>query len=218
MVPTNSNIKSKKCGQTISSNCVVYDGPAIEGLCKGASLTEAIYQTVQNSSGCCAGDFPTGHQSCYTGDWVDFSSSIPSSGVGGGFTWTLGSFGSAFPTLTGAENTPQYKWTTNGDLKVRGSMTLTITTGPGAITNTFLSIPLATIPVGCFPTNATASQTALVAIDAFVTGQAINIVTRGFLTINPTTGVLYFNFSFATVIPTSFSVGIYMGGTTFNLA
>lgn len=212
MLPVKSNLTDKACGEPIGSNCVIWTGGPITGTCGITTLTDVITAINQN---CCGA---TNSSPCYTGNWIDFSSSIPAAGVGGGFTWTLGSFGSTFTTLTGAENTPQYKWTTNGDLKVRGSMFFSVTAGPGAITNTFLSVPLTTIPVGCFPTNATASQTAIVATDAFVTGQAINIVTRGFLTINPSTGVLYFNFSFATVIPTSFAVGIYMGGTTFNLA
>jgi len=211
MLPVKSNLTDKACGEPIGSNCVIWTGGPITGTCGITTLTDVITAINQN---CCGA---TNSSPCYTGNWIDFSSSIPAAGVGGGFTWTLGSFGSTFPTSTGAENRPEYRWTSDGDLKVRGSMYFNVNVS-GAITDTFVKIPLCTIATNCFPVNATAAQTAIVATDAFVTGQAINIVTRGFLTINPSTGILYFNFSFATVVPTSFAVGIYMGGTTFNLA
>jgi hypothetical protein len=211
MLPVKSNLTDKACGEPIGSNCVIWTGAPISGTCGISTLTDVITAINQN---CCGS---TTKSPCYTGNWIDFSSSIPGSGVGGGFTWTLGSFGLTFPTLTGAENTPQYKWTSDGDLKVRGSMFFNVNVS-GAITDTFLKIPLCTISTDCFPANANRAQTAIIGTDAFVVGNQINIVTRAFLTIVPSTGILYLNFSFATVTPSSFGVGMYLGGTTFNLA
>lgn len=46
MEPVASNSLSKTCPEPISSNCVAYNGPAIEclNLCKGATITDVIYQ------------------------------------------------------------------------------------------------------------------------------------------------------------------------------
>jgi hypothetical protein len=215
--PIRSSSISNSCGEIISSNCVVWAGPYIEGVCKGSSITDVIYGLSSQPNDCCQGTFGPGNDTCYTGNWVDFTSTIPIAGTTtGGFNWGISTFGGGFPTGTGAENNPQYKWTRDGDLKVRGSFALTIDPY-GAITNTFLKIPLVTVSPKCFPLQGNLTQTAIVATDAFIVGNQINIVTRGFLTIEPSTGILYFNFSFAPVIATTFTVQIFMGSTTFNL-
>jgi len=218
MEPIKGNNLNRSCGEIISSNCVAWAGGAVDGVCgPNPTLTQVVQSAISSSSGCCEGNFSAGHQSCYTGSWVNFSSFIPTSGIGGGLTWGIGAYGGAFPTGSGAENVPEYRWTKDGDLKVRGSFSFTVTPAP-PVTNSFIVVPLVTIPATCFPTNATLSQTAIVSTDSFVLGNSINTVTRGFLTINPLTGVLYFNFSFAQILPSAFSVQVFLGGTTFNLA
>lgn len=232
MVPVHSNVLSSKCPNPMSSNCVIWDGPAIDGVCAGASITDVI-TVISNSinppsptptpippspvSPCCAGEWETGSASCYTGDWVDFSGTIPTAGTSpGGFNWSLTNFGVPFPTMTSAENVPEYKWTGDGDLKVRGSLKLSIVPA-GPLTDSFLRIPLTTIPTTCFPLHGRRTQTAIVSTDSFVNGNQVNLVTRGFLTIEPTTGILYFNYSFATVNFLSFNVTVHFGSTQFNL-
>lgn len=211
-LPVNSNLLNKKCGEVISSNCVAYAGPSIPGLCKGATMTEAIYQISENSSGCCEGNFPTGHQSCYTGNWVSFT--IPASGTGGGYTWSTGSLGLPFGAGS-AQNTPQYRWTKDGDLKIRGSFAITVS-APGS---GFLPvIPLTTLPTTCFPTNGVLAQSAIIGTDALGSGNGATVISRTFLTIEPSTGILYLDMSQFALGAQTYTIGIYMGGTTFNLA
>lgn len=47
MTPLNSNTLNKKCGGGISSNCVTFDGPALDCIqvCAGTSITEPIVAT-----------------------------------------------------------------------------------------------------------------------------------------------------------------------------
>lgn len=214
MEPVKGNSLNRSCGEIISSNCVTWAGPAVPGVCGGnVSLTQVVQQTVLATA-------PA--TSCYTGNWVDFTTSIPASGSnGGGVSWSIGSFGVPFGGsggITGIQNVPQYKWSKEGNLEVRGSFALNITpTFP--VTNVFLQIPLVTIAGSCFSNITGAlSQTHLVAVDAFGTPNTINTVSRGHLTINPLTGVLFFDFSYAQSQLSPFGVQIFMGGTTFNLS
>lgn len=212
MEPIIGNSLLNTCPDPISSNCVTWAGDPVNGLCQGASLTQVIQQTVSSTA-------PL--TTCYTGSWVDFTSSVPLSGSNGsGVGWTIGSFGTPFGGsggISGAENVPQYKWSRDGNLEVRGSFFFNVT--PVApVTNVFVQIPMATIATSCFGSVGGAlSQTHLVATDAFTSGNGINTVSRGHLTINPITGILYFNFSYAQQTTGSFSVQVFMGGTTFNL-
>ena len=207
-IPTNSNLQSKKCGQVISSNCVVYDGPAIEGLCKGASLTEAIYQTAQ-SSNCCTGEFPPGHQSCYTGTWTNFTPTVLS-GSGIGYSYTISNLG------TIGLNVPQYKWTKEGDLKLRGGFDLTIV--PSAIQAT-ISIPLTILPFTCFPTGFTGSQFAITTVDPFDTnGQQVNgTISMGALLTYPTAALSLEGAFINTQLVTKTFI-VSFGSITFNIA
>lgn len=215
-VPINDSSRCKTCGEIISSDCVAWAGSGINGvtICKGANLTDVITNVGTAAINITA--------SCYTGNWIDFSASIPISGNNsGGVNWTIGSFGTPFGgsgSITGTENNPEYKWTKEGDLKIRGSFFFGVNPVP-PITNVFIQIPLFTIPIGCFNANNGAkSQTSLVSTDSFASGNAIIIGTRGHLTINPLTGVLYFNFSYAQPTPSSFSVQVFLGAVTFNLS
>lgn len=214
--PIKSNSLSNTCGDPTSSNCVIWAGPNLPGLslCKGATLTDVIYSL---NSNCCNQDLSP----CYSGQWINL---VPPSLTGSstGISWTISSPGGQFPTGTGPENVPQYKIDKDGNVKVRGSFYVTFTP-VSTITNTFYKIKIGNISAGsnnasaCLGTNWNASQTTIVATDAFATPNQINIVTRGFITLEYPTGDIYLNFSFAYVTSTSFSVGIYMGSTTFNI-
>jgi hypothetical protein len=220
--PVIGNSLSNTCGDLISSNCITWAGGAVNGLCGGATLTQVVQQAVNNSntavanSGCCEGSFPAGGASCYTGDWVDFFSSIPSTGSSGGASWTIVTPGAGFGSGTGVENNPQYKWTTQGDLKIRGSFIIQI--GPIAAPSVFMKIPLVTIPTTCFPTGWTATQSAIIGADGYAGNNTVNIFMRSFLTLDFPSGILYFNSSFIDPALFTFNIGVYMGGTTFNLA
>lgn len=218
MEPVKGNSLNRSCGDVISSNCVTVP-ISIAGVCgPNPTLTQVLTAISDSSSSCCEGSFPSGHASCYTGSWVDFSTTIPTFGSsGGGWNWSISAYGSPFPTSTGTENNPSYKWTRDGDLKVRGSFRFDIIS-TGAITDSFLKVPLVTLPTTCFPTNGNYSQTGIVTTDAFVSGNGVDLVTRGFLTIEPSSGTLYFNFSFASVTPPTTYVIVHLGCTTFNLA
>lgn len=210
--PIKSNLLSNTCGNPTSSNCVIWAGPNLPGLslCKGATLTDVIYSLNNN---CCGGDASP----CYSGQWVNL---VPpaKSGTVTGVSWLIHSEGIQFPTGTGAENVPQYKITKDGNVQIRGSFMFDITP-VSTITNTFYKIKLGNIgtPTTCLNSKWNASQTSIVSTDAFVGPNQINVVTRGFVTLEYPTGDIYFNFSFAYIVPTSFSVGVYMGSTTFNI-
>lgn len=207
-LPVNSNLISKKCGEVISSNCISYDGPPIDGLCKGASLTEAIYTTAQNSS-CCEGNFPVGHQSCYTGSWVNFTPSVLA-GSGSGYSYTISNLG-----VIGL-NVPQYRWTRDGDLKLRGGFELTIVP---SIVQATISIPLTTFISTCFPTGYTGSQFTITTVDPFDTnGQVVNgTLSLGALLTYPT-GALSLEGAFINTRLVTKTFIISLGGITFNLA
>ena len=214
--PIKSNLLSNTCGELTSSNCVTWAGPNLVGLslCRGASLTDVIYAL--NNSCCNQGLSP-----CYTGEWVNL---VPPSLTGSstGISWTISSPGSSFATGTGPENVPQYKIDKDGNVKIRGSFYIAFTP-VSTITNTFYKIKIGNISSGsntadvCLGNNWNASQTSIVATDAFQANNQIIIVTRGFVTLEYPTGDIYFNFSFAYTVPTSFTIGIYMGSTTFNI-
>lgn len=215
MTPVDSNVLNKSCDNPISSNCVTYVGPPVPGttICKGASITDVIYQVGVNASSE-TGEFAPGHQSCYTRNWVDFSSSIPLSGIISGFTYTISAFGSGFFS-SNPYYKPSYKWTKDGDLYLRGGFAITISS---LIKQASGNIPLMTIPVSCTPTNWTATETQLVSV-FFDTAdsQVVDKVGSGSLTLDYPSGILYLNLLFIDISLGSFVVYVDIG-TRFNIA
>ncbi len=205
-----SNLNDRTCAETISSNCIVWGGPQVAGTCKGASLTQVLQQVITTT---------TPVTSCYTGSWVDFSPSIPLAGSGTGYIWTIGNFGVPFgitsASLTGPENSPQYKWTRDGNLAVRGSFLFTITP---TVASGFIQIRLVTLSASCFPAGFTASQSAIVGVDAYNCTNSVGSIGRAFLTIDFPTKALYLNTSYLDICLGPVTIGIFMGSTTFNLA
>lgn len=153
MVPVVTNSASNSCPDPISSNCVFVPGP-----CGPQTLTQQL-QTITNSissvTGCCGGTFPPGSVSAYTGNWIDFSSGIPTSGSFLNGTWATVNIGGS-----GLYN-PQYKWTTDGDLLIRGTMGVDLIP---TITQSGFLIPLVLLSPINFPANWTASQTILTTV------------------------------------------------------
>lgn len=231
MVPVLTNVASSNCPKPISSNCVTFVGTNPPGLCGPQSLTAVIttlQTTVANSSSCCTGTFPPGNSSGYTGNWVDFSAGIPLTGIGTTYNWTISNFGTSFNgtpagTITGLENTPSYYWTQQGDLKVRGSMTISINSTKAQQIG-IAAIPLVSLNTANFPTNFTAAQSHFIgtAASAQAPGQSIQAfveqVTRAFLTIDFPSGILYLNYVFVNTVGTNVTENLFFGGTIFNLA
>lgn len=207
MIPVDSNIQSKTCDNPISSNCVNWAGPSINGVCAGASITDIITSVAENSQ-CCEGEFPAGNKSCYTGNWVDMSTTMSRSGSSSNCSWAI----TAVPTYWG---NPQYKWTKEGDLKIRGSFRITITPVTNVGTAT---IPLGTVSTTCFPTGFTESQFAITAVDPLSSTSNVPVVVSGGVEINYSTGVISFGFSFTDIPMTTMTCDISLGGTIFNLA
>jgi hypothetical protein len=202
MEPVSSNSQAKTCGETMNSGCVIWSGPDIPNIsiCKGASITDVIYGL---STNCCASS-----STCYSGNWIDFSSSIPTSGTGlGGLTWTIGTFG------IGGMYPPQYKWTKDGDLLVRGSLVFTHT--PSATGDQFINIPLTTISSSCI-SNVTKNQYVIVDVHVSTIQKLIanHIVCRLILR---TSGVLELELELNSPIPSGNTYGITLGGTKFNI-
>lgn len=212
MLPVKSNTTSKACGEAIGSNCVQWTGGQLcsADLCKGNTTLTDVITAMDNKI--CGGDVTS---PCYTGNWVDFFSSIPGSGSSTGVSWITSTPGNPFGSGTGTENSPQYKWTKDGDLKVRGSFRISVAP---TVTGAFFKIPLTTISSSCFPANFNASQSSIIGVDSYHNDAAITIVLRAFLTLDYPSGILYYNCSFNDVYTLNFDVVAYMGGTTFNLA
>lgn len=210
MDPVKGNSLNKSCGDVVSSNCVIWAGGAVSGVCgPNPSLTQVVQSAIDKSGDCCKGSFPAGNQSCYTGTWVDFSSSIPLSGAGTGYTYSLVA---SIPPY----NTPSYKWTQQGDLKIRGAVQLTISP---SVTRSGFSIPLVTLPSTCFPTGYSGAHFAITAVD--VVGTSINAVTAvesmG-LYLNYPTPTLSIEGGFINTLLVPMTLTVAFGSTTFNLA
>lgn len=206
--PINSGPKANTCGEVTSSDCVAWAGPSLLGvtICKGSSLTDVIVNVNNSVNGSTA--------FCYTGNWVDFSSSIPASGSATGFTYIINSFGAPTAPGTLSGYNPQYKWTKDGDLKLRGRFNISIV---ASSQETFASIALTTISSTCFPSGFL-SQTAIT--NAFFdTAASQQILKSGaaYVTLD-STGILYINILFVDIALGSFNFVFDMGGVTFNIA
>ena len=224
--PVVTNTASQTCPETISSNCITYAGTLPDGLCGPASVTQVItnLQTQVNSSNsnsCCQGVFPPGNASCYTGNWVDVSSQIPTSGTGSGCDYTLAGFGqfqgyssfTAIPT-----SNPSYRWTSVGDIELKGTFDihLNVTTP----TSGFIFINMTTLTPTCFPTGFTASQVVLAEVDLrpSISGNGALDFFKAYAVINYPTGLLqvFVQWLFPTNNNRHFSISL--DGITFNLA
>ena len=200
-IPVNSNLLDKRCGDPIGSNCIIYDGPAIDGLCGKPSLTQVIAHI---SDTCCTST----DTNCYTGNWIDFSTSIPNTGAGTGYTFTIGTFG------VGNTGNPSYKWTKEGNLALRGGFVLNFTT---TVSKLYVDIPLATISGTCFPTNWKKNQGVVTFVDFFPEGNTV-VSTRAVVYIDYPSGIIYLNFTFANILLSPMRCEIDLGGVLFNLA
>lgn len=219
MDPIKGNSLNRSCGDVISSNCVTVP-IAIAGTC-GPNPT--LTQVLTALDSCCNSN--AGASPCYTGNWMDFRVDVPASGSGIGFTWTTTNFGASFTGVyglsltTGIQNTPQYKWDKNGNLSVRGTFALTITS---TADSGFFEIPLTTIPSTCFPANFNKAQSVLIGIDIYPTKFSGNLqiqtAVRGFITLDYPSGILYLSGSYADGQSSTFTLGVFMGGVTINLS
>jgi hypothetical protein len=207
MEPVSSNLQSKTCPDTINSNCVTWGGANVPGTCKGASITDVITKL---QTTCCGNpDSP-----CYSNSWVDISGTIPLSGSGADYNYTLTNLGA------GGGYAPEYKWTKDGDLSVRGILDLNITV---TSTRGFVFIPLVTIPTSCFPAGFTANQYVLCAADSFA--GSINadspccatiVFANMFLEYPTGRLMLHYQYNNPSLIPVTFNIDL--GGTRFNIA
>lgn len=214
MEPVRSNITSKSCAEGIGSNCVEWAGGPLcsADLCKGnTTLTDVI--TAMDNKIC--GTNQT--SPCYTGNWIDFTTSIQVTGTGGGASWNINNFGAGENGQI--ENRPMYKWAKDGDLSLRGCFHLTYspTTSPGQFV-----IPLVTIPPTCFPANWNASQTTFVTAVCYTytANKALDVFFKGAVQVIYPTGQLVLIGSFTSpVLGGSFNeYVISFGGLQFNLA
>jgi hypothetical protein len=164
MEPVTTNITSKSCPDPIGSNCVILSTqlPGLN-LCAGASITDVLNSlvTLVNSSN------TTGP--CAAAGWKDFSAGIPTSGAGANCTWSL--FGlQNFFTDSGAFlgvtcDNPMYKFTNEGDLKLRGCFDINFNTiypgvGSGSVGDVLIN--LCTVSTSCLPTTFTKAQVRLI--------------------------------------------------------
>lgn len=200
MLPVKSNLTDKACGEPIGSNCVIWTGGPITGTCGITTLTDVITAINQN---CCGSSAP-----CYTGDWVNFTSSIPTTGAGTGYSFSIGTFG------VGNTGAPSYKWTKEGNLALRGGFILDFNTTQSKL---YVDIPLVTIDPLCAPANWKNNQGVVTFVDFFPEGNTV-VSTRAVVYVDYTTKILYLNFTFGNIPLTPMRCEIDLGGVLFNLA
>ncbi len=214
MDPISGNSLSNTCPDPTGSNCVIWQGPAVDGVCKGSSITDVVMRVNDKatlSAQCCTGDFPDGHSSLYTGLWIDFSPSIPLTGTGVGCSYSITGFGS-----TSGFNNPQYKWLQNGDIEVRGGFNITVTP---TMSKGTCAIIMAAIPVIGFPTGWTASQFGITAADPLSsTPQDLDTILTGGVYLEYPSGLLKFGFSFVATKLSLITSTISLGALKFNIA
>ena len=205
--PIKTSSAQNTCPELTSSNCVTYAGPAIPciSICKGASITDVIVALAKCGT----------NAVCYTGMWVPFYSSIPTSGTGTGCTYVISLFGTPFVTGTGAENFPEYNWTKDGDLRIRGSLHIAL--GVTAYTGSF-KIPLVSLSTSCFPINWTASQSAIIGADLFTINKTPDSSITTFLTLDYPSGILYLNGTYISGYLEPMEANLFFGSTTFNIS
>ena len=153
MEPVKSNVKSKRTGNPIGTDDVIFQGglPCLN-FCEDTSLTDVL---VALGSQFCNqyGAYAPG-MGCVTGNWVDISGAMTQSGTGYSYSWYIANMGGGVYNDITAGN-PSYKWTVSGDLQFKGSFSLEFVAG--ALTGTFV-IPLITLPANCFPLGFNCSQ------------------------------------------------------------
>lgn len=157
--PINSNLLSNTCPNPTSSNCVLWNGPRINGVCAGASITDVIMQL----NSCCNSIIPSTIYApgygCVTGNWVDFTSTIVNTPIVGTSATTIIPVSGYGTSVSGAVDFPSYKWTSDGNLLIRGGLLVSLY--HNSATSGFEIIDLATIPPTCFPINFTKTQDVL---------------------------------------------------------
>lgn len=203
MEPVKSSYVSKSCAEIISSNCVSWAGPTIAGSCGNATVTDVIVALSNQISACCN---PS------TNTWVDFSTGVTMGGSGIGASYTITGF------ATDGANNPMYKWTKDGDLSVRGSLSINVIP---TITNGQVSVPLVTLSPTLFPANWTANQVILVSVDFNNSSDnGITFAGSAFLRMVYPTGQLFLDYYFidTTVAPSPYPFIVDFGGTRFNFA
>jgi len=211
--PVVTNTASQTCPETISSNCITYAGTLPDGLCGPASVTQVItnLQTqVSSAAACCQGTFPPGNVSAYTGLWVPFTSSIPTSGSWAHGVYTTSNFGA------GGMYAPQYRWTQDGDLLVRGTFQIDITSVT-AVHNGFI-VPLVTLNPINFPTGWTASQNILTTVFSNAVQSNIDVSGYCLLVLDYPSGILSLNTQFIDTPLSNITVGPVNLSARFNNA
>lgn len=223
MTPTAGNSVNTNCGEVTSSDCISVPNSLLKqlGLCQG-DLTDILCTLAS----CC-------NNSSSSGTWVDFSSSIPTSGSSSGTDpGTSGSLTWSITSVTGignyenifANNNPMYKITSEGDLLVRGAFSLLYT--PATIRGNFY-IPLCTIPPTSLAANFNASQSVLVFTNTFaalLANEQLTTTVVCWLELIYPTGqlILYTQWTDVTApnlsYPTINNYSILLGGVRFNLA
>ncbi len=215
MEPVVTNSNSNTCGEPISSNCVLYAGPTPAGLCGPVTVT-SVLQTLTDKSSCCGGTFPPGNTSAYTGQWVNFDNTIPTSGTAIGTsgpgefaTYTISGFGSA------GSNVPQYYWTQAGDIRLRGNFVLSFTPN---VSRMEFNISIHTFNPLNMPANFTAAQRTFVIVDPSNTNaQVLTVLNVVGLTLSPN-GNLDLNVGIFNPGLINTALLVEFGAITFNMS
>lgn len=211
MEPVSSNNLSNTCSNIMGSSCVAWNGGAISGvpLCPGASLTDVILGISQN---CCASN---SINPCAANGWQNLTSNIPGSLTGDNCSYILSGtqnfYGEApFPAIV--NDPPGYRWTKDGNIKLRGVFDIDFT-ATGQIG--YISIPLGSVSTSCFSVAPTNSQVVLTEADRRLTGNQTNFL-KAYAVLAPS-GALSVLVTFDFHVPFYSKYSISLGGVEFNL-
>jgi hypothetical protein len=210
--PIRSNVLSNTCGEVTSSNCVAWAGPDLPGLglCRGASMTDVIYSL---NSNCCGNKDVV---QCAANGWVNTPNPTFVSGSGCIITYlSSGTFSgwiaSWSPIIT---DPPGYKYSSNGDIKLRGSFEIEFST-TGNVGHAILS--LGNVDTTCFPSTFSKAQVVLTEVEVRDVQKIVQFM-KAYAVLSPSGALqvyIYFDFG---IFPTTYRWSISLGGVTFNLA
>lgn len=213
MEPIKSNSLNRSCGEVISSNCVSWAGPAVNGVCAGASIT----QVIQKALACCNPITPVIPSSpCASQGWVDFSSDITTSTDRVGAIATVTGFKNfqGIPGYAPIVNTnPMYRFSNDGNLQLRGVINVEYNV---SLDEGYVFLDLTTIATSCLPVTFTDAQVVLTEVE-YRSANKVGQFMKAYAILYPNGTLRLLLQHVFGVIPYGYVWSISLGGVTFNL-
>lgn len=214
MEPIKGNSLSKSCGEILSSNCIVWSGPAVSGVC-GPNAT--ITQVIQKALDCCVSTPVIPSSPCAVQGWVDFSAGITVSttDILGASVNILGF--QNFQEVQGftpiVNSNPMYRFGNDGNLQLRGVVNVEYGV---SIDIGYAFLDMATISTSCFPSTFTEAQVVLTEVE-FQSANKVGQFLKAYAILYPNGKLRLLMDHYFNAIPYGYVWSISLGGVTFNL-